>query len=107
MKDELAFFQTRVRDGQSPRAEIAAAPKHEIKIEDSRAPAAATAAAEGALEGFQPAEHGRRIKRAFDHRHRIGEIAAGAAMSRVDDDGAGVEQAELGVKASDSLLYDR
>ena len=87
-----------------PRTESPAAPQHDVEIEHARAPAAAAAPAEFAFDLLEPLEQFRRIELAFDQRHRIGEIAPGAAVRGVEHDRRGIEQAEVAVEPRDRRL---
>jgi len=106
LEDEASARELRVRDSQPSRAKLAAAPQRDVEIENARAPATPAAAAELPLKGFEAGEQGRRVEATFDQRHCIGEVSAGAAMSRVEDDGRSVEQTELFVQAGDCSLDD-
>lgn len=65
LKDETAAGQLRVGDGKPARAEVSAAPQHEIKVEHARSPAATGAATELTLNAFQAREHFRRLEAAL------------------------------------------
>ena len=79
---------------------------HQIEIENSRAPAAPGPAAEVTLDCLEAAEHGFGIEIAFDDRHGIGEIPAGAAMRRVENDLRSVEQAKVPVEPGNCRFDD-
>ena len=55
---------------------------------------------------FQARQHLRRVKIALDQRDRIGEIASGAAMCRVQHDRRGFEQAEFLIQPRNSGFDD-
>ena len=95
LEDEVPFPKLLVGYRETPRAKAAAAPQDDVEVEHSRTPATAATAAEILFQRLQPREQRRWPKIAFDQRDRIGEIAAGSAMRRVEDDRRGVEQAEL------------
>src|SRR5260221_9664887 len=99
LKHEAAACELRVGDGQARRPEFAAAPQHDVEVEHARAPAAAGAAAEFALQRLEARQQRGRIECAFDQGHGIGEIASGATMRRVEEDGRRIEQFELLVQA--------
>src|SRR5689334_17601031 len=84
LQDEAAPAELRMRDCQSGRAPFAAAPQNEVKVEHPRSPALAAAPAELALDGLEAPQHRDRRLAAFDQRDGIGEIAAGAAVGRVE-----------------------
>jgi hypothetical protein len=104
LEDEAAPFELGVRDGEPARAPLAPAPQDEIEVEHAWRPAAAAAAAEIALDRLERVEQLRRVEIAFDQRNRIGEVAPGATMRRVEDDRRGVEQAEVLVEPRDRGL---
>src|SRR5437762_13618297 len=54
---EVAPVELGMRDIQRPRTPSPAAPQHEIEVEHARPPAAAAAAAEIALDGFETLQH--------------------------------------------------
>jgi hypothetical protein len=85
-EDEASLLQLRVRDRQPPRAKFSPAPQNEVEVEDPRPPALPRPAAERAFDRLEPAQHRRRLEPAFDQRHGVGEIAAGAALCGVEDD---------------------
>ena len=86
LEDEAATMKLRVRNGQLARPETAAAPQRDVEIEDARSPAAARPAAECAFHLLELRQHLGRVEVAFDQRDRIGEVAAGRSVCRVDDD---------------------
>src|SRR5690242_17319367 len=88
---EAASGELRMGDGERPRAELAAAPQHDVEVKHARPPAAAAAAAEFAFDGLEAAKHLGWVEVAFDQRDGIGEVAAGAAMGGVEDDWGSVE----------------
>src|SRR5688572_31479672 len=79
--DEASRLELGMGDGERARATAAAAPGRDVEIEHPRAPAPATPPPELALDPLELCEHRRRLERAFDERHRIGEVAAGRAKS--------------------------
>ena len=101
LEHEAAPLEPRMRNAEPPRAPRAAAPPREVEVEHPRPPAAAGPAAEIALDRLEPAQHLGWLKRAFDQRHGIGEVAAGAAVGGVEDDWRGIEQAEVLVQPRD------
>jgi len=105
-QDEPALAELSMRDRQVPRTELAPAPQRDVEIEHARAPAAAAAAAELAFNGLESRKHLLRLEVAFGQRHRIGEIAPGGSVRRVEHDRRSIEQAEVLVQAGDSGLYD-
>ena len=104
LEHEAAPLELRVGDLQAACAERAAAPQGDVEVEHARAPAAAAPTPEIAFDRLEPDEQDRRIEIAFDERNGIGEIAPGAALRRVEDDGRGVEQLELLVQPGDCRL---
>ena len=62
---------------------------------------AAAPPAELVLQQLEAGQDCRRVERALDQRDRIGEVAAGAAVGRVEDNRRGIEQAELPVESCD------
>ena len=95
IEDEAARAKLAMGDGQSPRSQSPAAPQCHVEVEHTGAPALSPAAAEFALDGLQADEHVRRLELAFDQRDGIGEIAAGSAVGRVEDDRGSIEQPEI------------
>src|SRR5947208_16466440 len=61
LKDEAAAGELGVGDREPPRLEGPAAPQTNVQVEHSWAPAAASAAAEFALERLEAGEHCRRF----------------------------------------------
>jgi hypothetical protein len=104
LQDEVAAGEPDVRDGEPPRAVIAAAPQKDVEVEHSRSPAASAPAAPIAFDLLEPFEQLWGLKRSFDQRDRIGEIPPGAAMGRVEEDGRGGEQLELALQPLDRRL---
>ena len=104
LEHERAPGELGVGDGQAARAESPAAPQDEVEVEHAWAPAPPPAATEGAFDRFEARQHLGWFGIAFDQRRGIGEIAAGAAMRRVEDDRRGVEQAEVFVQLGDRGL---
>jgi len=94
LEDEVPFPKLLVGYRETPRAKAAAAPQDQVEIEHARAPAPAGPTAELALDLFQLFKDVSWLEIAFDQRHGIGEIAAGATMRWIEDDRRGVEQAE-------------
>src|SRR3954454_2466128 len=98
LKHEAAIRDLRMGDSEPAGAPLAAAPQDDIEVEHARTPAAATAAAEIALERLQARKHFRWFEVAFEERHCIGEIATGTPIRGVEDDPRGVEQAEFAIE---------
>ena len=105
LKNKAARRKVRVRNAQPTRVESPAAPQHDVEIKHSRAPATTTTAAEFPLETFKARKHQRRFEIAFHQRHGIGEIPAGAAVCRVEDNRRCIEQSKLLVEAGDRRLH--
>src|SRR5438445_13134618 len=75
LEDEASAGELPVGNGQPARAELAAAPQHDVEVEDARTPSTTGTAAEFALERLEPGEHVRRVDPAFNQRDGIGEVA--------------------------------
>ena len=90
-----------MRHRQPPRPNLAPAPQDEVEIEHARRPMLARPPSEIPFQRLYGPQHLGRLQAALDQGHGIGEIAAGAADGRVEDDGGGVEQAELLFEAGD------
>ena len=105
-KDEAAARRQAMGDVQAPRAPFAAAPGDNVQVEHARAPAPAAAATEVALNSFEAVKHRGWIECAFHKRYGVGEVAAGAAMSGVEQDRGGVEQPEFLIETRDCSFYD-
>ena len=101
VENEVALFETIVRDDEPARSELAATPQNDVEVEHAGSPMLAAPPSELALDVFDPAQHLGRIQRAFDQRDGIGELAAGPADGGVEDDWRGIEQAELSVEPGD------
>jgi len=104
LQHEGALAELPVGDGQAARTERPAAPQDQVEIEHTRPPAASAATAEGALDGFEAGQHGGGLGIAFDQRHGIGEISAGATVGGVEHDRRRIEQAEVLVQPGDRGL---
>src|SRR5690348_2544277 len=104
LEHESTLDQPGMRNGQPPRAESAPGPQHDIEVEDARSPAFPAAAAEFPLDGLEPNEHAGRLDVTLDDCDRVGEIAARAAVRRVEDNRRGIEQAELLVQPGNCRL---
>src|SRR4051794_10852532 len=106
LEHEAAPCDLRMRDSEAARSEAAAAPGDEIEVQDARSPALARPAAELAFDPFQALQHLARVAFAFDERDRVGEIAAGSAVRRIEHDRRGIEQAEVLVEPGNRRLDD-
>ena len=102
---EAATRNLIMRDGEAARAPLPAAPQDKVKVEHARAPALAHAAPEPAFQQLHPPQHFRRFEVALHHCDCVREIAARAAVRRVEDDGRGIEQTEIVVQLGNCLLY--
>ena len=106
LEDEAPLAKLRVGDRKALRAKAAAAPQHEVQVENTRPPAPPSAPAECSFDPFERFEHIWRIKIAFDERYGIGKIASGSAVRRIEDDRRCVEQPELLIKTRNSGFDD-
>lgn len=104
LEHEAALRELRMRHGEPARAETSAAPQNDVEIEHTRAPAAAAAATEFALDGLDVAKHFGRPEIAFHQRHSVGKVAASATMGRIENDRRGVKQSEILVEPRDRRL---
>ena len=95
-----------MRDMQSVRAPFAAAPGNDVEVEDPRSPPPPAATAEFTLQALEYCKHFGWLHAAFDQRHRVGEIAASASISGIDQDRRCVEQAEPLVELRNGCLDD-
>ena len=106
LEHESALLQRSVRDRQRPRPPLATAPCDDVEVENARPPASSAAPAEIPLDLLQAFEHFGRRNIALHQRDAIGEVAAGAAVGRVEKNRRGVEQSELLVEPGDCSLDD-
>src|SRR3954447_14348391 len=106
LQNEGSATQMRMRDDQPPRFEFPATPKHDVEVNDTRTPTAPSAAAELTLETFQARQHRRGFDVTLDERDGIGEIASGASMRGIENDGRGVEQSELFIEPGNGGFHD-
>lgn len=106
LEDKASLSKLLVRNGETSRAKVAAAPEGQIEVEHSWTPSPAGPAAELLLDLLQAFEDVSRLKIAFDERNRIGEIAACATERRIEDDRRSIEQSKLLVEPRNRRLDD-